>query len=73
MRPAPAEERARARYNRLAAGYDRREAWMEARLFAAWRERLWTRVRGPRVLEVGVGTGKNMVYFGIFRLVEATP
>lgn len=24
---------------------------------------LWKRVRGPRVLEIGVGTGKNMAYY----------
>jgi len=50
----------RERYDRLAARYDRSEALMERLLFAAWRQRLWARVRGPRVLEVGVGTGKNM-------------
>ncbi len=49
----------RARYDRIAASYDRSEALMERRVFAAWRRRLWARVRGPQVLEVGVGTGKN--------------
>jgi len=53
----------RQRYDRLAAYYDRSEALMERLMFAAWRQRLWARVRGPRVLEVGVGTGKNMPYY----------
>jgi hypothetical protein len=30
------------------------------RRFRPWREKLWQSVRGPKVLEVGVGTGKNM-------------
>ncbi len=53
----------RRRYDRLAAVYDLRESGVEQRLFAAWRRRLWCRVQGPRVLEVGVGTGKNMPYY----------
>lgn len=49
----------RARYDRLAPVYDALERHAERR-FAPWRAALWRRVRGPRVLEVGVGTGKNM-------------
>ena len=32
------------------------------RRYRSWRERLWSLVGGPRVLEVGVGTGKNLPY-----------
>lgn len=51
----------RARYNRLAPIYDLMEFLPEQR-FAGWRKRLWTRVTTGRILEVGVGTGKNFPY-----------
>ncbi|MBM2848741.1 MAG: methyltransferase 11 protein [Anaerolineales bacterium] len=51
----------RARYQRLSAIYDLMEGMAEAR-YRPWREKLWALVKGPRVLEVGVGTGKNMPY-----------
>jgi ubiquinone/menaquinone biosynthesis C-methylase UbiE len=36
---------------------------LSERRFAPMRADLWRRVRGPLVLEVGVGTGKNMPYY----------
>ncbi len=54
-----ATARTRARYDRLARFYDVVEAGNE-RWFVPMRADLWRRVRGPRVLEVGVGTGRNM-------------
>jgi ubiquinone/menaquinone biosynthesis C-methylase UbiE len=52
----------RARYQRISAIYDRMESLMERRL-RPWRQKLWQFVYGPRVLEVGVGTGKNMEFW----------
>jgi len=52
----------RARYDRIARFYDRMERRNERR-FVPWRAGLWRRAQGPRVLEVGVGTGKNMPFY----------
>lgn len=54
---------ARARYDRIAAIYDFLETPMERGRFTAWRQRLWAQVEGPRVIEVGVGTGKNFPFY----------
>jgi phosphatidylethanolamine/phosphatidyl-N-methylethanolamine N-methyltransferase len=52
-----------ARYDRIAPFYDLMEWATERSAFQAWREDLWSRVAPGRVLEVGVGTGKNMSYY----------
>jgi phosphatidylethanolamine/phosphatidyl-N-methylethanolamine N-methyltransferase len=53
--------RAESRYDRIAPIYDLMEILPE-RQFSAWREKLWAQVPEGRVLEVGVGTGKNLPY-----------
>lgn len=52
----------RARYDRIAAIYDWMEALVEIR-YRHWREDLWAQVPRGRLLEVGVGTGKNIPYY----------
>ena len=54
----------RARYQRISPIYDKIEFLMEKR-FRPWREKLWQFVYGPQVLEVGVGTGKNMEFWPV--------
>jgi ubiquinone/menaquinone biosynthesis C-methylase UbiE len=51
------------RYDRVAPFYDLMEGMVERRRFSDWRKRLTERIRGPKALEVGVGTGKNMPYY----------
>jgi len=58
---AQATRRARRRYDRIAPVYDLLEAPAEL-AFGRWRRALWGRVGAERVLEVGVGTGKNLRY-----------
>ncbi len=53
----------RSRYNRIAPMYDAMEAFTERAAFAGWRGQLWAAVPAGRVLEVGVGTGKNLPFY----------
>ena len=57
-----ATRKTQTRYQRIAPLYDRMEVLAE-RSYQPWRAGLWSRVRGPKVLEVGTGTGKNMPYY----------
>jgi ubiquinone/menaquinone biosynthesis C-methylase UbiE len=59
---AKATELTRARYQRISSFYDPMEGLAESR-YERWRERIWSMVKGPKVLEAGVGTGKNMPYY----------
>ncbi len=51
----------KARYNRRAPLYDRMQG-MQERRFKPFREKLCQQARGE-VLEVGVGTGRNMLFY----------
>src|SRR3972149_3746094 len=50
------------RYDRQAALFDLMEVPIELLAFGRLRKRLWDEVSGALVLEVGVGTGKNLPY-----------
>jgi phosphatidylethanolamine/phosphatidyl-N-methylethanolamine N-methyltransferase len=53
----------RKRYDRIAPYFEGMEAMMEGLAFKSWRQRLWAKVEGHHILEVGVGTGKNFDYY----------
>ncbi|MCI2425691.1 methyltransferase domain-containing protein [Candidatus Acetothermia bacterium] len=59
---AQATAKTQARYDRIAPVYDLMQ-WLMERPARKWRRLLWAQVEGERVLEVGVGTGKNMSYY----------
>lgn len=58
-----ATKTARKRYNRVAPLYDFMENIVERSRYSEWRGLLWGKVEGTKVLEVGVGTGKNFTYY----------
>lgn len=58
-----ATARTRRRYDRLSRYYNLMEWAAERRAFQGWRRQLWALVEGADVLEVGVGTGKNIPYY----------
>jgi len=51
------------RYNRISKVYDLLEKPMESMSMAKWRKKLIKRIEGEKILEVGVGTGKNLSYY----------
>ncbi|OGO22229.1 MAG: methyltransferase type 11 [Chloroflexi bacterium RBG_16_50_9] len=56
-------EVARKRYDRIAPVYDLVEGLVERSRYRQWRKLLWHKVEGRKILEVGVGTGKNFPYY----------
>src|SRR3990172_4751384 len=62
-KPDPsATDATRRRYQRLSSIYDVMEGLAERR-YHPWRIKLWSQVPGLHVLEVGIGTGKNMPFY----------
>lgn len=58
-----ATEIARRRYDRIAPVYDFMQGWSERGRPSLWRKLLWSKATGSRLLEIGVGTGKNFPYY----------
>ncbi|HID27452.1 MAG TPA: class I SAM-dependent methyltransferase [Methanosarcinales archaeon] len=52
----------KSRYNRYAYFYDLLEAPVEFLVFGKWRKSILENLKG-RILEVGIGTGKNLKYY----------
>lgn len=55
-------EKIRKKYDRVSKNYDIFEQPMEVMSLKKWRQEVTKGLRG-KVLEVGVGTGKNILYY----------
>ncbi|SHH17926.1 class I SAM-dependent methyltransferase [Thermosipho atlanticus] len=53
---------AREKYNRIAKLYDLLEGYIEKKVFSNFRKELFKHIEG-KILELGVGTGKNFPYY----------
>ncbi|MEY4718225.1 MAG: hypothetical protein RL563_843 [Pseudomonadota bacterium] len=53
----------RRRYDRLAPWFDSLEGFLEGLIFRRLRKKLWAQAQGDHILEVGVGTGKNLPFY----------
>ncbi|WP_434578689.1 class I SAM-dependent methyltransferase [Thermoanaerobacterium thermosaccharolyticum] len=51
------------KYNRIAKYYDLMESLMESSGGKRWRKMLWSEVSGNTILEAGIGTGSNILYY----------
>ena len=63
-------DKIKRRYNRIAPVYDKLEMIMEQGKMGDWRQKLWNQVNDlvkykedVRLLEAGIGTGKNIPYY----------
>ena len=55
--------KAKAKWDKSARFYDLMSRFMEGKRARKWFVKLWSNVKGPRVLEVGVGTGKSFPFY----------
>jgi phosphatidylethanolamine/phosphatidyl-N-methylethanolamine N-methyltransferase len=56
-------ERIKKRYDRLSPYYDLLEFFLEKIALSKWRKKIFAYLDGEHILEVGVGTGKNLDFY----------
>lgn len=61
----------KARYDRISPYYDLMELPLEKLLFSRWRRRVFDALEGDSILEVGVGTGKNLDFYPADKSITA--
>ena len=64
-------EKIRARYDRISPYYDLMELLLEKLVFSRWRRKVFGSLDGDTILEVGVGTGKNLDFYPVGKPVAA--
>lgn len=64
-------EKIRARYDRISPYYDFMELLLEKVVFSRWRRRVFDALDGGSILEVGVGTGKNIDFYPAGKSITA--
>lgn len=64
-------EKIRARYDRISPYYDIMELVLEKVVFSRWRRKVFDSLDGDTILEVGVGTGKNLGFYPVGKPIAA--
>lgn len=64
-------EKIKARYDRVSRYYDHMEFLLEKVLFSRWRRKVFESLDGDSILEVGVGTGKNVDFYPAGKSITA--
>jgi ubiquinone/menaquinone biosynthesis C-methylase UbiE len=65
------KDRIQRKYNRISPYYDLMEWFLEKLAFSRWRRMIFDSLHGENILEVGVGTGKNLDFYPLGKRITA--
>jgi ubiquinone/menaquinone biosynthesis C-methylase UbiE len=65
------KDRIQTKYNRISPYYDLMEWCLEKFAFSRWRSMIFDSLHGENILEVGVGTGKNLDFYPLGKRMTA--